>query len=161
MDWKLDHKEGWAPKSWCFRALVLELTNESPLDSKEIKPVNPEGNKSTLNSHWKDWCWCSNTLAIWCRYDSLEKILVLGIIESRRRRGQEDEMVGWHYQLNAYEFEQTLGDSEGQGSLACSVHGITKSPSDLATDNNRGSEKREAHIYDESCSKHGHRKNLP
>ena len=70
-------------------------------------------------------------------------------------------MVGWHYQLNAHEFEQTLGDSEGQGSLACSVHGITKSQSDLATDNNRGSEKREAHIYDESCSKHGHRKNLP
>ena len=42
-----------------------------------------------------------------------------GKIEGSRIRGQEDEMVGWHYQLNAYEFEQTLGDSEGQGSLAC------------------------------------------
>ena len=53
------------------------------------------------------------------RADSLEKTLMLGKIEGRRRRGQEDEMVGWHYQLNGHEFEQTLGDSEGQGSLAC------------------------------------------
>ena len=52
--------------------------------------------------------------------DSLEKTLILGKIEGRRRRGMtEDEMVGWHHQLNEYEFEQTLGHSEGQGSLAC------------------------------------------
>ena len=53
------------------------------------------------------------------RADSLEKTLMLGKIEGRRRRGTtEDEMVGWHHQLNGHEFEQTLGDSEGQGSLA-------------------------------------------
>ena len=53
------------------------------------------------------------------RTDSLEKTLMLGKIESKRRRGAtEDEMVGWYYQLNRDEFEQTLGD-EGQGSLAC------------------------------------------
>ena len=40
-----DIKEGWAPKNWCFRTVVLEKTLESPLDSKEIKPVNPEGNQ--------------------------------------------------------------------------------------------------------------------
>ena len=40
-------------------------------------------------------------------------------IEGRRRNGQKDEMVGWHHQVNGYEFEQTLGDGEGQGSLAC------------------------------------------
>ena len=52
--------------------------------------------------------------------DSLEKILMLGNTEGRRRRGlAEAEMVGWHHWLNAHEFEQTLGDSEGQGSLAC------------------------------------------
>ena len=39
--WELDHKEGWAPKNWCFRTVVLEKTLESPLDCKEIKPVNP------------------------------------------------------------------------------------------------------------------------
>ena len=53
------------------------------------------------------------------RADSLEKTLMLGHVEGRRRRGRQDEMVGWHHQLNRYEFEQTPGDSEGQGSLAC------------------------------------------
>ena len=53
------------------------------------------------------------------RADSLEKTLMLGKIEGRRRRGQEDEMVGWHHQLNGHEFEQSLGDSKGPGSLAC------------------------------------------
>ena len=43
--WELDHKEGWAPKNWCFWNLVLEKALESPLDSKEIKPVNPKGNQ--------------------------------------------------------------------------------------------------------------------
>ena len=42
---ELDHKEGWAPKNWCFWTAVLERTLKSPLDSKEIKPVNPKGNQ--------------------------------------------------------------------------------------------------------------------
>ena len=51
---------------------------------------------------------------------SLEKTLTLGKTEGRRRSGrQEDEMVGWHHQLNGHEFEQAPGDGEGQGSLAC------------------------------------------
>ena len=53
------------------------------------------------------------------RTDSLEKTLMLGKTEDRRRRGWQDEMVGWHHRLNGYEFEQTLGDGEGQGSLVC------------------------------------------
>ena len=53
------------------------------------------------------------------RADSLEKTLMLGKIEGRRRRGKQDEIVGWHQRLNGHEFEQTPGDSEGQGSLAC------------------------------------------
>ena len=44
---------------------------------------------------------------------------MLGKMEGRRRRGRQDEMVGWHHQLNGREFEQALGDSEGQGSLVC------------------------------------------
>ena len=43
--WELDHKESWAPKNWCFQIVVLEKTLESPLDSKEIKPVHPKGNQ--------------------------------------------------------------------------------------------------------------------
>ena len=46
--WELDHKKGWALKNWCFRTVVLEETLESPLDSKEIKPVNPKGNQSLI-----------------------------------------------------------------------------------------------------------------
>ena len=44
---------------------------------------------------------------------------MLGKMEGKRRRGAEDEMVGWHHQLNEHEFEQTAGDSEGQESLVC------------------------------------------
>ena len=46
--WKLDHKEGWALKNWCFQAVVLEKSLESPLDSKEIQPVHPKGNQSWI-----------------------------------------------------------------------------------------------------------------
>ena len=46
--WELNHKEGWAPKNWCFQLVVLEKTLESPLDSKEIKPINPKGNQSWI-----------------------------------------------------------------------------------------------------------------
>ena len=54
------------------------------------------------------------------REDSLEKTLMLEKIEGRKEKGTtEDEMVGWHHRLNGHEFEQTLGDGEGQGSLVC------------------------------------------
>ena len=53
------------------------------------------------------------------RTDSLEKTLILGKIEGRRRDETEDEMVGWHHRLNGHESKQTRGDSEGQGSLEC------------------------------------------
>ena len=43
--WELDYKESWAPKNWCFQTVVLEKTLESPLDCKEVKPVNPKGNQ--------------------------------------------------------------------------------------------------------------------
>ena len=59
------------------------------------------------------------------RNDSLEKTLMLGKIEGKRkRRGQ---MVGWHHRLNGHEFEQTLGDGEGQASLVCCSHGVATS----------------------------------
>ena len=53
------------------------------------------------------------------RFDSLEKTVMLGRIGSRRRRGQEDEMSGWHHCLDGHEFEYTPGVADGQGSLMC------------------------------------------
>ena len=82
--WELDHKEDCTLKNWCFQTVVLEKTLECPLDCKKSKPINPKGNKHWI---WKDWCWSSNTLATWCEELTLEKILMLGKIESKRRRG--------------------------------------------------------------------------
>ena len=87
--WDLDFKESLALKNWCFWTLVLEMSLESPLDSKEIKPVHPQGNQS--------WMFIGRTHAetetpmfghlMW-RADSLEKTLMLGKIEGRRRGRQ-------------------------------------------------------------------------
>ena len=77
--WELDHKESWAPNNWCFWTVVLEKTLESPLDCKEIKPINLKGNQP--------WCWGFDTLATWGK-ESLEKTLMLVKIESKRRKGQ-------------------------------------------------------------------------
>ena len=83
--WKLDPKEGWALKNWCFQIVVLEKTLESPLACKEIKPVNPQGSQP--------WIFIGRTDAkvegplLWHmmpRADSLEKTLMLGKIEGRR-----------------------------------------------------------------------------
>ena len=62
---ELDHKEDCAPKNWWFWTAVLEKTFKSSLDTKEIKPVNPRGNKP-----WKFiriWSWSSHTLVVWCK----------------------------------------------------------------------------------------------
>ena len=53
------------------------------------------------------------------RTDSLEKTLMLGKIEGRRRKGRQDEMVGWHHRLNGHEFEQAPEVGNGQGGLVC------------------------------------------
>ena len=83
---ELGYKESWAPKNWCFSTVVLEKTLESPLDCKEIKPVNPKEvspeyslQKLMLKLQYFDH-------PMW-RTDSLEEILMLGKIEGRRRSG--------------------------------------------------------------------------
>ena len=84
--WELDNKKGWAPKNWCLQTVVLEKTLESPLDSKEIQPVNPKGNQCRIFVGRTD----AKALIFWPlmqRSDSLEKTLVLGKVEGRRRRG--------------------------------------------------------------------------
>ena len=111
--WELDHKEGWVPKNWCFLIVVLEKTLESPLDCKEIKPVNPKGNQP--------WIFIGRTDAeapiLWSP-DSKNQLIGkdpdAGKDWRQKEKGAaEDEMVGWHHRLSGHEFEQTLGDSEG------------------------------------------------
>ena len=104
--------------------MVLEKILESSLDCKEIqsilKEINPEHSLEGLMLKLKRQYFGH----MMRRTDSLEKTLMLGKIEGRRSKGRQDEMVGWHQQLNGHEFEETLGDSEGQGSLAyCSPWG--------------------------------------
>ena len=91
--WKLDYKESWVSKNCCFWTVVLEKTLESPLDCKEIQPVNFKGNQS-LNIHWKDWCqsWNPNTLATWC--EKLTHLKRPWCWERLRVRGEGDDR-GW------------------------------------------------------------------
>ena len=83
--WELDHNESWAPKNWCLWTVVLEKTLENPLDCKEIKPINPKGNQSWLILKLKFQYFGH---LMW-RTDSLEKTLMLGMTEDRRRRGRQ------------------------------------------------------------------------
>ena len=119
--WESDHKKGWAPKNWCFWTVVLKKTLESPLNTKDIKPVNSKGNQS--------WIFIGRTDAkaevpiLWP--PDAESRLIGKDPEARKDGKQEekgttqDEMVGWHHGLNGHELEQTLGDDKWQGSLAC------------------------------------------
>ena len=88
--WELDCEESWAPKNWCFWTVVLEKTQKSPLNSKEFTPVHAKGNQSWISIGRTDAEAEAPIFGhlMW-RADSLEKILMLGKIESRRRRGKE------------------------------------------------------------------------
>ena len=83
--WELDYKESWAPRNWCFWTVMLEKTLESSLDCKEIKPVSPKGNQS-----WILMLMLKLKLQyfghLMQRTNSLEKTMILGKIEGRRRR---------------------------------------------------------------------------
>ena len=139
--WELDHKEGCVPKNWCLWTMVLEKTLESHLDCKEIKPVHPKGNQSWIfiertdaevealivwPPDWKNWL--------------LGKDPDAGKDWSQEEKGTtEDEMVGWHHQLNEHEFKQTPGDGEGLGGLACcSPWGSKESAMTEPLNNNNG-----------------------
>ena len=86
--------------------MVVEKTLESPLDCKEIQPVHPKGSQSWVFTGRTDVE--AEAPILWPlekRADSLEKTLMLGKIEGGRRRELQDEIVGWHHQLNGHEFE--------------------------------------------------------
>ena len=119
--WEVDHKEGRALTNWCFEIVVLEKTLESPLHCKDIQPVYPKGNQQWLFIGRTDAE--AEALILW--QPDAKNWLTGKDFDSVKYWGQEekgateDEMVGWHHQLSGHEFEQPLGDSEGQGSLVC------------------------------------------
>ena len=125
----MDYKESWAPKNWCFWTMVLEKTLESPLDCKEIQPVNSKGNQSWIFIGWAEcWSWNSNTLATWCKeLTHWEKTLMLGKIDGRRRRGWQRmrSLDGITDSMDM--FEQALGVHHGWEAWRAAVHGVVKS----------------------------------
>ena len=117
--WELDHKEGWELKNWCFQTVVLEKTLKSPLECKEIKPENPKGNQTWILIGRTD-----TEAPILCPPDAKSWLIgkdpAAGKDWRQEEKGTtEEEMVGWHHQLNGHEFEQALGVGDGQGSLVC------------------------------------------
>ena len=119
--WELDHKQSWCPKNWCFWIVVLEKTLESPLDCKEIRPVHPKGNQSWVFIGRSDAE--AETPILWppdVRNWLIEKDPDAGKDWRQEEKGMtEDEMVGWHHQLDGHVFEVALGVGDGQGGLAC------------------------------------------
>ena len=119
--WELDYKESWTPKNWCFWTVVLKKTLESPLDCKEIKPVNPKGSKSWLFIGRTDAE--AETPILWPPYVKNwlnGKVPDAGKYWRKEEKGTtKDQMVRWHHWLNGHQFEQALGAGERQGSLLC------------------------------------------
>ena len=118
--WEQDSKEGRAPKNWCFQTEVLEKTLESPLGSKEIRPVNLKRNQPWIlfgrtNAEAEAPIFRPPDMNSWL----IGKDPDAGKgWRQKEKRVTEDE-VGWHHQLNVHELGQTPGDGEGQGSLVC------------------------------------------
>ena len=124
--WELDCKESWASKNWCFWTVVLEKTLESPLDWKKVQSVHPKGNKSWIYIGRTDTE--AETPILWppdVKNLFIGKDPDAGKDWRQEEKGTtEDEVVGWHHQLDGHECEQVLGVGDGWGSLAsCSPWG--------------------------------------
>ena len=126
--WELDHRESWAPKNWCFWNMVFENTLESPLDCKDIMPINPKGNQSWIFIGRTD----AETPILWPPYaknwlirkdpdagNNWRQPPASPLKASPSKGMTENEMVGWHHWLDGHEFEQAPGTGARQESLGC------------------------------------------
>ena len=119
--WELDYKEGWVLKNWYFWSVVFEKTLESPLDFMEIKPVHSKGNQSLIFIRRTD----AEAETPILQPPDAKSLLIRKCPDAGKDWRQEEkgttegEMVGWHHQLNGHEFEQALGDGDGQEGLVC------------------------------------------
>ena len=119
--WEWDCEESWVLKNWCFWIVVSEKTLESPLDCKEIQPVHPKGDQSWVFIGRNDAK--AETPIVWPLHAKswlIGKDSDPGRDWGQKEKGMtEDEMVGWHHQLDGHEFEWTPGVGDGKGGLAC------------------------------------------
>ena len=126
--WELDCKESWALKNWCFWTEVLAKTLESPLDCKEIQPVHPKGDQSWVSIGRTDaeaetpilWPSDEKSWLIWKDPDA-------GRDWGQEEKGTtEDEMVGWHHQLNGHEFGKLWEFVVNRQAWCAAAHGVAK-----------------------------------
>jgi len=118
---ELDCGESWVLKNWCFWTVVWDKTLESPLDCKEIQPVHSKGYQSWVFFGRNDAK--AETPVLWPPHSKswlIGKDSDAGRDLRQEEKGTtEDEMAGWHHQLDAHEFGWTPGVGDGQGGLAC------------------------------------------
>ena len=129
--WTIKNLECWrtdAFELWCWKDSWESLGLQGDQSSQSQR-------KSVLNIHWKDWCWSWN-LILWSPDGKNwlnRKDPDLGKEWRQEKKGmKEDEMAGWHSWLDGHDFEQALRIGDGQGSLACCRHGVTKSQTRLS-----------------------------